>query len=427
MFDKLKGHLPLADMISSIIDDSRSKIAAAESEEKDEKSNPFFAKKPADKKEKKEEKEEPKQEKKASAIDFNDVEEVEKLASALDQVANEFLKEADKQEKGGESAVGGESLPVMSPVAGKQPYKKDTSAKHSVPASTGLQSGGPGAKASTQVPNDASMSAIATYPKKGVMKTAAEAVMAKMKADAEEAAGTEAETDEVETEEEAVETAPEAKDEKPKAASVQALEAAVEKMAGTKVAEFPPGKGAPPFGKKDDKKKVEAKGDGKGEEGKEEKKDEGEKDKKASPVDFILSKMAESTQGGMDLTSKSGDGPKPPSGGGREMISSNTAPVSATKAKAKAPQKKLMSQVLTEPMQSKAHDSKVSENLRNAAKGGVKIAAARELLQKIASEGCTCDGKGECKYCKMKKSMEKKSMGGGMPMNGKPMPSSPMV
>lgn len=369
MFAKLAGHTPLADMISQIIDDSRSKIAAAEGgEEKDDKKpNPFFGKKDDKKKddkpkEKGEEKGEDKgEEKKASAIDFTDSEDVEKLASALDQVGEELIKEADSEEHGGESKGGGTSLPVMSPVAGKQPYKKDGS-KHESPKTIGLQSGGPGTKASTQIPSDVNLKAAPNYPKKGVMKTAAETVLAKMKAEAEGA-------------EEAV-------TEKPKAASVVALEDAIDKMAGLKDTAA---KGAKAVGKRSKMAAAEE-----------------------SPVDFILDKMAGSTEkrmGGMTLDSKSGDGPKPPSNPGREMIASNTAPVSATKAKAKAPQKKLMSQVLTEPMQSKSNDSKVSENLRNASKGGVKIAAAREFLKKIASEGCSCDGQDECKYCKMKKSM----------------------
>ena len=53
---------------------------------------------------------------------------------------------------------------------------------------------------------------------------------------------------------------------------------------------------------------------------------------------------------------------------------------------------------------SKSTDNKVHQNLRNASKGGVKIAAADKLalLQKIAEDGCKCSGKGECQYCKMK-------------------------
>lgn len=68
----------------------------------------------------------------------------------------------------------------------------------------------------------------------------------------------------------------------------------------------------------------------------------------------------------------------------------------------------MLSEIFTELAFSKAHDSKVSENLQNASKGGVKIAGIKAHLQKIAAEGCTCDDKGECKYCKMKAAMSKK-------------------
>lgn len=461
MFNKLAGHTPLADMISQIIDDSRSKIAAAEGGD-EKKPNPFFAKKDGDKKD---EKKDDKGEKKASAtIDYTDSEEVEKLASALESVGDELIKTADKQEKGGESPVGGTSLPVMSPVGGKQPYKKDGSS-HETPNNTGLQSGGPGVKAVTQTPSDAKMTAKPNYPKKGVMKTAAEAVLAKMKAEAEGAVVEEEQAEEPVQEEAEVEATPSA--EKPKAASVVALEAAVEKMAESgeeyekriakghgrlgAVMSVVPGalNGAIQGGMSGGSNGARAAkavggavagggagaalGYGLGRLNHAAAKKVAPKEKKSSdetsPVDYILDKMAgslEKKMGGETLDSKSGDGPKPPSNPGREMIASNTAPVAATKAKAKAPQKKLMSQVLTEPMQSKANDSKVSENLRNASKGGVKIAAARELLKKVAAEGCTCDGKGECRNCKMKKSMEKESMGASSMGSGS-MSSSPMA
>lgn len=404
MISKLAGHLPLADMVARIIDDSREKIAAAEGKE-DEK-----VKKLVDYEKKehghvpsvKEEKEE--KGKEASAvIDFADPEEVEKLASALETVGDQLMKTAaDGKEHGGEFKGGGETLAVMKPVPGKQPYSKDSSKAHNVPMSTELQKGDGGGPASTQMKNDhAKRPGGAPYPKKGVMKTAAETVLDKVRAAAapkkDEQPAEEAQDDETTVVE------PEAK---PKSASVARLQAAL-----TGKVEEP----------KEEQKPAEVVTFEKKEEGKVE-------EKKASAVDFILGKIAnvEKKMGGETLDSKSGEGPKPPTGGtnsARSMIESNTAATNAKKVQAKAPQKKLMAEVLTEPMQSKAHDHKVSENLRNAAKGGVKIAAARELLKKVASEGCTCDGKGECKYCKMKKAMEKKSM--GMSMSGSTMSSSP--
>lgn len=130
-------------------------------------------------------------------------------------------------------------------------------------------------------------------------------------------------------------------------------------------------------------------------------------------VDYILNKMAESSQGGMTLDSKSGEGPKPPSdssGGNdvRKYLESSEAAVNMKKVDGKKIAKRSLADVLSEPAMSKAHDSKVHENLSNASKGGVKIAQAKALLQKIAAEGCTCEDKGDCKYCKMKAALKAK-------------------
>jgi hypothetical protein len=125
--------------------------------------------------------------------------------------------------------------------------------------------------------------------------------------------------------------------------------------------------------------------------------------KTASAVSYVLDKIAEYHGGGETLDDK----PAPvPSNAGRELIGSNAAVVAATKKKAFSARKAELAQVLTEPAQSKASDSKVHENLRNADKGGVKIAAAKALLQKIASEGCGCGGSGECRSCRLSKAIE---------------------
>jgi len=368
MHTKLAGHLPLQDLIANIIGGARAKVAAAEEpkdEKKDEKVKKLL------KYEKKEHghiptPKEEESEKKASVIDASDPDEVEKLASALESVADQLVKEADKVDNGGEKKQGGEQLAVMTPVGGKQSYKKDSSKSHNVPMKTGLEKGDANV-AATQVPNDhAKAPGGAPYPKKGVMKTASEGVMAK-------------------------------------------IQAAVQKPALEKEAEFPPKKEE----KKDEGEKkpnpFAAKADKKDEK-KDDKKDEEKKaSAEESPVDFILGKLSsvyngkESKQGGEQLANKA----PVPSNPGREMISSNAAATNAKKVQAKAPQKKLLSQVLTEPALSKSTDSKVHENLRNATKGGVKIAAARALLQKIAEAGCTCSGKGDCKYCKMKAAKSK--------------------
>ena len=144
--------------------------------------------------------------------------------------------------------------------------------------------------------------------------------------------------------------------------------------------------------------------------------------------------MAEYHGGGETLDDK----PAPvPSNEGRQLIANNKAPVSATKREAKGPGRKQLSEVLSEPAQTKSTDSTVQDNLRNAAKGGVKIAAVKAYLGKIAEAGCVCAGAGECDYCRMKASVDKKradkkvkqSLGmppvGAGPSAGGPMGGSP--
>lgn len=72
-------------------------------------------------------------------------------------------------------------------------------------------------------------------------------------------------------------------------------------------------------------------------------------------------------------------------GGGRELISSNEAAINATKGQAKQQNKGALSELLTEPMQSSAHDKTLQESLDNTSSAGVKISAARELLKKLAA------------------------------------------
>ena len=116
----------------------------------------------------------------------------------------------------------------------------------------------------------------------------------------------------------------------------------------------------------------------------------------------------EKAMGGMTLDSPAGSGPKPPSNPGSKVVHSIQSIIDATKRALKFPRKAELAQVLTEPAFSAAHDSKVQDNLRNATQGGVKIAVAKTLLHKIAEEGCKCDGKGECQYCKLKAKVDAK-------------------
>jgi len=87
------------------------------------------------------------------------------------------------------------------------------------------------------------------------------------------------------------------------------------------------------------------------------------------------------------------------------LISSNEAAINATKRQAKEVPKKRMGDVLSEPAQSKSTDSALDAALGSGMvnEAGAKVAAAqaRVHLQKIASAGCTCGGKGECGFCKI--------------------------
>jgi len=80
-----------------------------------------------------------------------------------------------------------------------------------------------------------------------------------------------------------------------------------------------------------------------------------------------------------------GSAPTSGEGGGRELISSNESAINATKGQAKQQNKGALSELLTEPMHSSAHDKTLQESLDNTSSAGVKISAARELLKKLAA------------------------------------------
>lgn len=316
MHRTLAGHLPLQDMIARTLENAQTKLASASAPVASQRAAPAAKEKVA-----------------SGGLDASDPQHIEKLASALEALGNDFTKEADSIENGGESSQGGMQLPTNNGVAGRQGYKKDGSKKHQVPMSTGLQSSSDGG-GSTQVPNDAARApGGAPYPAKGVFKTAASAgVLERIQARRAELAG----------------EAP---------AAQEAPEAVQEKTSGA--------------------------------------------------VNFILNKIAESAQGGMTLDTPSGVGPKPSSdakGGNdaRKAIESNSAATNMKKVDGKVPQKRMLSEVLTEPALTSSTDSKVQENLRNASKGGVKIAAAKAFLQKIAADPT------DPRHEKLKASLEKK-------------------
>lgn len=84
----------------------------------------------------------------------------------------------------------------------------------------------------------------------------------------------------------------------------------------------------------------------------------------------------------------------------KSMIASNQAAINYTKQQAKAVPKARMGEVIDEPAQKKSTDPVLHENLDAAGKAGVKLssaklAAARSLLQKIAEEGAKPDASPE--------------------------------
>lgn len=126
--------------------------------------------------------------------------------------------------------------------------------------------------------------------------------------------------------------------------------------------------------------------------------------KESSALDYVLNKISgadiggESKQGGETLPSYD----KPKMQPGRALIQNAQKLKDVTKPEAKAPRKAELAEVLTEPASKRGVADNIHGNLRSASKGGVKTAAAKALLAKIAEEGCTCDGKNSCRNCKVK-------------------------
>lgn len=385
MKTKLAGHLPLQEAIARTIEEAREKMKLAAEDCDDGKAKKLL------KFEKKEhghipsvKEEEAEYEKKSSAIDPANPEDIEKLASALEYIAGEFEKDADSIDNGGEKPQGGQQLPTQSPTGGTQPYKKNGSKKHSVPMSTGMQTGETSGDSKTQVPNDHARAPGGTGAKMPANILRKMGGVAALKGEVEKQAA---------LKEEAVKTIKSVGNAAGEALKAGRQQAGIYYRGAKTWAQRNPAKAtamaAAPVG-------FAA--------GRLSKKKEG-----ADPVAYILGKIAESQksasvengaeskQGGEQLSNTA----PVPSNPGRQLIASNAAPKAATKREAKAPRKAELAQVLTEPAMSAKTDSKVNENLRNAAKGGVKIAAARAFLQKIAEEGCTCDSAGNCRHCTM--------------------------
>jgi hypothetical protein len=141
------------------------------------------------------------------------------------------------------------------------------------------------------------------------------------------------------------------------------------------------------------------------------------------------------TDSSQSSPSQSGDPVSGYGNQGRRLIQSNQAAIDATKGDAKGPIKTQLKEVLEEPAQTPSTDSTLEQNLRNTGKAGVKIAGARDILEKVAAAGCSCKTiNGECPFCRMSaklaaaakgKESEKRAnmMGGGG--GGGAMPPSP--
>lgn len=91
----------------------------------------------------------------------------------------------------------------------------------------------------------------------------------------------------------------------------------------------------------------------------------------------------------------------------RKHLATNQAAIDMTKKDAKKDMVPQLAQVFDEPAFSPKHDNKLQENLRNTDKAGVKIAAAKAVLQKVAQAGCSCHGSGECSHCLIKQAAAK--------------------
>jgi hypothetical protein len=426
MKNKLAGRLSLQEAIAQTLADTKEKLASAKGEgDKVKKLVDFEKKEHGHIPTAKEEKAECEKTSSASVIDPQDPEQVEKLAAALESVAEKLA--ADHVVMGGESHQGGQVLPVQAPASGKQPVSKaHATAAHVTPKSTGMIVPKDNKGAATAVPTDDNRAPGGTgakYPAKGVLKTgsAVDALQAVVEKAIEKKATSFGELSGIAGTAGAGALAAHAMGHDwKKGAMLGGATAIGAKALATGVTHskrnaerLQDQEDAIP--KADDEQYAREKTRDEDEKRASNKKWYSKHDpavaekaasvKEESAVDYLLKKISgadmggESHQGGETLSSTA----PVPSNAGRQMISSNSAPKGATKREAKAPRKAELKQVLTEPALSSAHDDVVNKSLRNASKGGVKIAAARALLEKISQEGCQCGGDVTCRYCKMKK------------------------
>jgi hypothetical protein len=395
MKTKLAGHFPLQDALRRTIQEAKLKIAASEKgeekseEKKEEKKAPPFGKKD----EKKETKKEEAKEKESSAVvDFQNPDEVEKLAASLDFVAEKI---ADYTTIGGESHQGGEVLPVQSPAKGKQVY----------PTSKGGKSPAPAVKATKDNPGPANAMATdderapggtgAKYPAHGVLKTGGVAAL-------KEVVAAQLAAEPVEEEEKTANKVVNRVAELFAGGKKGTIGEMAGKRAGNSFKGFRQmtGEAAKSTAARVAAGTTVALGA---------KKALGKKEKKSSAetpeaVQYILGKIStvynggESHQGGEQLSNTMPVTMQP----GRSLIQNKDGIKNVTKPEAKAFRKKELAEVLSEPASHRGVAPNISGNLRSAASGGVKTAAKRALLSKIAGEGCKCTENTQCRHCHLK-------------------------
>lgn len=96
------------------------------------------------------------------------------------------------------------------------------------------------------------------------------------------------------------------------------------------------------------------------------------------------------------------------------VLQSSQKVIDVKKRQLKEEPKKDLKKVLDEPAQSKKTDPVLHDALNHVDEAGAKISspvateAARLLLKKMASQGCTCGDRHVCGFCKLSEAMEEK-------------------
>ena len=106
-----------------------------------------------------------------------------------------------------------------------------------------------------------------------------------------------------------------------------------------------------------------------------------------------------------DITERGQESPLGGSPEGERGVGSNQEAIDFTKAQGATSKRKDMKAYLNEPAMSRGTDPVLHNQLAHAGSAGVKLAAAKAYLVKVAGEGCSCDRHGTCTYCSMKEKL----------------------